>query len=449
MLCSAGLGVSGQLKPTWVRPYIRIIFVFFRIFISAAMEERLLWNAAQHVPPEQKLCYLPKAMFPVQNKMAAMPPRTFSSLAWGGAFPGYQQAMSVPYGISMSANPVNPYVMRRTPSIAVPTIHWHRNNRGHASFPAVLKTPFPAALRAPVPVALNVPRRYSGHRMPAFVSGVSAVHEQISFVDSASYGSLLAEPVRAVDVQGAGTYNYRQWQRAVETAAETQPCPGYDATPVQLNLSGVVDVGAHMYDDAARTPSASSGFYNSQEVPDGCRAAVATDDADGNGDGPAVSVSVPVSVPVGPDENACEAGDDDLGEWDETCQSCSEDEEESAGDIGDGDGAGAGSDEKTRAAVANLLTVMAEERRNRRWRRLANRRASGKRTAGVGSMNETVRKLISFTRMRCPYQEPMRSCDGMQSAGRGACMNVKSVFWASDDYIQETTYAVKVLLEKY
>jgi len=402
------------------------------------MDERLLWNAAQQVPPEQKLCYLPKAMFPVQNKMAAMPPRTFSSLAWGGAFPGYQQAMSIPYGISMSANPVNPYVMRRTPSIAVPTIHWHRNNRGHASFPAVLKTPFPAAMRAPLPVALNVPRRYSGHRMPAFVSGVSAVHENISFVDSASYGSLLAEPVHAVDVQGAGTYNYRQWQRAVETAAETQPCPGYDATPVQLNLSGGVDVGAHVYDDAARTPSASNGFYNSQEVPDGCRAAVATDDADadGNGDGPA----------VGPDENACEAGDDDLGEWDETCQSCSEDEEESAVDIGDG--AGAGSDEKTRDAVANLLTVMAEERRNRRWRRLANRRASGKRKAGVGSMNETVRKLISFTRMRCPYQEPVRSCDGIQPAGR-ACMNVKSVFWASDDYIQETTYAVKVLLEKY
>ncbi|KAK2187251.1 hypothetical protein NP493_172g03088 [Ridgeia piscesae] len=387
------------------------------------MDERLLWNAAQQVPPEQKLCYLPKAMFPVQNKMAAMPPRTFSSLAWGGAFPGYQQAMSIPYGISMSANPVNPYVMRRTPSIAVPTIHWHRNNRGHASFPAVLKTPFPSAM--------NVPRRYSGHRMPAFVSGVSAVHENISFVDSASYGSLLAEPVHAVDVQGAGTYNYRQWQRAVETAAETQPCPGYDATPVQLNLSGVVDVGAHVYDDAARTPSASNGFYNSQEVPDGCRAAVATDDADADGQWR---------------RNACEAGDDDLGEWDETCQSCSEDEEESAVDIGDG--AGAGSDEKTRDAVANLLTVMAEERRNRRWRRLANRRASGKRKAGVGSMNETVRKLISFTRMRCPYQEPVRSCDGIQPAGR-ACMNVKSVFWASDDYIQETTYAVKVLLEKY
>ena len=403
------------------------------------MEEQLHWNSSHHVTPDQNLCCLPPGMFPIQNKMAAIhsaPSCTFSSLAWGGVYPVglYQHGMTIPFGVSVCAEPVSTHVMRRAPPITGPMIHWPANNRSRSLFPAALNPPLTVALRTPIPASLNVPRRFSSHRTP----GASVVHEKVSFVEPADYSSFQPEraqlPVRA-GVPGASTSIYRdmaaEWHQAVDAGymcSEAHPCTNYNAIPLQF--------GGVMYDIAESSATSDvNSYYTSQEVRDGCPVATADD-----------------CRATGPAEKASNGGDNDgRGEWDETCQSCSEEEDE-IGEVVeaascDADDSG-GSDAKTREAVSNLLTIMAEERRSRRWRRLANRRVPGKRPTEPGNMNETVRKLISFTRMRCPYQEPERACNTVQPPNR-ACMSVKSVFWASDDYIQETTYAVKVLLEKY
>ena len=177
--------------------------------------------------------------------------------------------------------------------------------------------------------------------------------------------------------------------------------------------------------------------YALQEANNGCT----KDDGPGRGNGGDV---------------VCNGDDDGRADYDGGCQTCSEDEDDAAVEdnyevrcniIDDG---GGGSDEKTREAVTNLLTVMAKESRKRKRYRNGNGRTSRRRSTRTQGLNETatVNKLLSFTRMRCPYQEYQRARQTVPQTNM-SCTSNKSVFWASDDYIQETSLAVKALLDKY
>ena len=421
------------------------------------MEERIVRNSAQHAYTDQQRACLPPSMFHRNDRMSVTvvhSTQPFSSVAWSDSyFPVYQSGMSMPFGLSVCADSVNPRMTRRVPSTSEHLIRWKENYRCRASLQAAMKPPLPvtqrtpislpAALKTSLPVALNVQRRFRPryNQTPAFAQDGSVVLEKVSFAEYAAsfhtqrsqhtVRSMVAEvPVldksrysgTATGYHHVGDNEYKQME----------PQSFFnDRTIHSRNIANVSKVAETAITIDVRN------CYALQEANSGC----ATDDDPATGNGGDV---------------VCNGDDDGRTEWDDGCQTCSEDEDDTAEEDNDEvpcniiDDGGGGSDEKTREAVTNLLAVMAKEPRKRRRRRMGNGRASRRRSTKTQRSNETetVNKLLSFTHMRCPYQEYRKPGQTLPQPNMSSMSN-KSVFWASEDYILETSLAVKALLDKY
>ena len=380
-------------------------------------------------------------------------------MACASYIPVYQSGMTIPFGLSVCADSVKPRVTRRTPSISERMIRWPVNDRCRASLQAAMKPPLPVALRTsipdalkmPLPAALSVPRRCRPrfHQTPAFASDTSVVLEKVSFVEYAgsfhqqraqhAACSLIADVPKLDKSNYSGRSTATKWHHVGDNEyQQSEPQSLLTNRTIHSQFGGarrkIVNVSK-----GAETSITIDGknCYALKEANSGCVAD--NDPAAGN-----------VGVVTG---NGCPRNDGDGGgdDWDDGCQTCSEVEEEEKDDVSCSISEGGGSDEKTREAVANLLAVMTKERRNRKRRRRCNGRASRRLSTRTRGPNETgtVNKLLSFTRMRCPYQEYPRACQTVTPPDISCSSHNKSVFWASDDYIQETSHAVKVLLEKY
>ena len=162
-----------------------------------SMEERLFRNSAQQAYTDQQHACLQPSMFHGNDRMSVVhSTQPFSSMGWSSSyFPVYQSGMSIPFGLFVCAESVNPRVTSRMPSTSENLIRWTENYRYGASLQAAMKPPLPvaqrtpislpAALKTPLPAALNMPRRFRPryNQTPAFAQDGSVVLENVSFVE--------------------------------------------------------------------------------------------------------------------------------------------------------------------------------------------------------------------------------------------------------------------------
>ena len=423
------------------------------------MQERLVRSSAQQAYTDQ--C-LQASMFHRNDMMSVVhSTQPFSSMAWSNSYlPVYQSGMSVPFGLSVCAESANPRVTRRVPSTSEHLIRWTENYRCRASLQVAMKPPLPvvqrtpislpAALKTSLPAALNMPRRFRPgyHQRPVFAQGGSVVLEKVSFAEYAAsfhpqraqhaVRSMVAEVPVQDNIKYSGTAT--EWRHVGDNEYQQseQPQSFFNDRTIRLQFGGATRNVANVPKVAETAITIDvKNCYALQEANSGC--ATDADPATGNGG-----------------DVVCNGDDDGRTEWDDGCQTCSEDEDDTAEEDNDdascntSDDGGGGSDEKTREAVTNLLAVMAKESRKRKRLQHANGRASRRRPTRTQGLNETetVNKLLNFTHMRCPYQE-YRSTRQTVPQPNMSCTSHKSVFWASDDYILETSLAVKALLDKY
>ena len=427
------------------------------------MEERLVRNSVQQAYTDQQRACLQASMLHHNDRTSVVhSTQPFLSMAWSNNyFPVYQSGLSIPFGLSVCADSVNPRVTRRVPSTSEHLIRWTENYRCRASLQAAMKPPLPvaqrtpislpAALKTPLPAALNVPRRFRPryNQTPAFAQDGSVVLENVSFAEYAAtfhpqrsqhaVRSMVAEvPVLDKSRYSGTATGYHHVGDSEYQYQQSEPQSFFNDRTIRLQFGGATRNVANVSTKVAETPITIDvrNCYALQEANNGC---IKDDDpARGNGG-----------------DVVCNGDDDGRADSDDGCQTCSEDEddatEEDKDDVSCNTIDGGGSDDKTREAVTNLLAVMVKESRKRKLYRYGNGRSSKRRSTKTQRSNETetVNKLLSFTRMRCPYQEYPRARQTLPQPNMSNMSNNKSVFWASDDYIQETSLAVKALLDKY
>ena len=424
------------------------------------MEERLFRNRVQQAYTDQQRACLQASMLHHNDRTSVVhSTQPFLSMAWSNNyFPVYQSGLSIPFGLSVCAESVNPRVTRRVPSTSEQLIRWTENYRCRASLQAAMKPrlpvaqrtqiSLPAALKTSLPAALNVQRRFRPRyiQTPAFAQDGSVAHEKVSFVEYAGsfHPQLAHHAVRSmaadVPVLDKSTYSgtATEWRHIGDNEyQQSEPQSFFNIRTIHSQFGGATRNVANVskVTETAITIDVKN-CYSLQEANNSC----AKDDDPATGNGGDV---------------VCNGDDDGRVDSDDGCQTCSEDEDDTADDDNDNascnTSVGGGSDEKTREAVANLLAGMAKESRKRKRYRNGNGRASRRRSTGTQRSNETetVNKLLSFTRMRCPYQEYPRARQTVPQPNMSCTSNNKSIFWASDDYILETSLAVKALLDKY
>ena len=323
---------------------------------------------------------------------------------------------------------------------------------GRHALPVAQRTPIslPAALKTPLPATLNVPRRFRPryNQTPAFAQDGSVVLEKVSFAEYAAafhpersqhtVRPMVAEvPVLDKSRYSGTATGYHHVGDSEYQYQQSEPQSFFNDRIIRLQFGGSTRNIANVSKVAETAITIDvKNCHALQEANSGC----AKDDDPATGNGGDVVYN---------------GDDDDRTDWDHGCQTCSEDEDDTAvddkDDVACNISAGGGSDEKTREAVTNLLAVMAKESRKRKRYRIGNGRASRRRPTRTQGLNETetVNKLLSFTHMRCPYQEYPRARQTFPQPNMSVMSNNKSIFWASDDYILETSLAVQALLEKY